>query len=190
MSGEAALPRSLALTIVRHGETELNRRGLTIGSLDPGLTGEGRLAVARAAGILSRAGLGATALYTSPALRCRESAAILAPRLGHAPLVLGDLAERCWGAFEGRPRALRSRLPPSPASGVEPEPDFHARVRRAFAALGPRPVVVTHSGVFRALAAWLGLPPSALLPTAGIAVLRPVAGAWRLDFPDQPPDQT
>ena len=85
---------------VRHGETETNAAGLIAGSLDVVLTARGREQAFAAGEALSSEPI--TAIYVSPLKRARETAEPIAARF-HLPLIiLDDLAERRWGALEGR----------------------------------------------------------------------------------------
>jgi len=85
------------LVLVRHGATELNLSGRYCGRLDPPLAEPGRAAVRKTARQL--AGFLPERVYCSPALRAKETAAIIAPDV---PAVeLPALREMDFGAFEG-----------------------------------------------------------------------------------------
>jgi probable phosphoglycerate mutase len=90
----------LTLHLVRHGETTQSLEGVFCGDLDPPLTDEGldqAERVARAA-----APLGLTALYCSPKLRARLTAAPIA-RTCKLELAVDDgLREIAYGTWEGR----------------------------------------------------------------------------------------
>ncbi|WP_207480719.1 histidine phosphatase family protein [Arenibaculum pallidiluteum] len=139
---------------LRHGETTANRDGIVAGTIDAPLTGAG-LRQAEAAA-LRLTGAGIAAIWSSPQLRARESARIVAERLALPVVLVPGLGERNWGEWEGQPRAVlvRGRRP---AGGEGPE-EFRDRVLAALAAIAPPwpALVVGHSGTFRVLHAALG----------------------------------
>jgi probable phosphoglycerate mutase len=177
--------RSIALFerpfyFVRHGETQTNAAGLITGSLDIELTPRGREQALTAAQAL--AGEPITGVYSSPLKRARETAEPIAARL-RVPLHFDErLAERNWGALEGRPRA--SRMRGETPAGAETPQAFSARVHTALAAIDdPVPLIVAHSGIFRVLCATLrivdvAMPVSNALPQRFV----PLAdGGWRVE---------
>lgn len=144
---------------LRHGETESNRLETIAGSLDVALNDTGR-AQARAAVALVRP-LGITRITSSGLQRARETAAILAEALALPHVVAPGLAERGWGALEGKPRSLRVRdAPPADAETYE---QFAERTRAALAEVAAEgiPLIVAHSGTYRVLCRLLGLEESA-----------------------------
>ncbi len=111
-------------------------------------------------------------IVTSPALRCRQTAAALWP---HGADMLSDAAlwEQDFGAWEGMPHdALPDLGPLDPAALAQHRPpggesfaDLCARVAPALirAASGGRVAIVAHAGTVRAgLALALGSVPQAL----------------------------
>ncbi|WP_347311926.1 histidine phosphatase family protein [Defluviimonas sp. SAOS-178_SWC] len=126
----------------------------------------GRVAALRAAvGVPDR-------IVTSPALRCRQTAAALWP-VEVDPLSDAALWEQDFGDWEGRaPDALPDLGPLSPAALAQHRPpggesfaDLCARVAPALigAATGGRVAIVAHAGTVRAgLALALGSVPRAL----------------------------
>ncbi|NLT98267.1 MAG: histidine phosphatase family protein [Christensenellaceae bacterium] len=85
------------LVLVRHGATEMNLSGRYCGRLDPPLSESGRAAVRETARHL--AGFRPERVYCSPALRAKETAAIIAPDM---PVIeMPELREMDFGAFEG-----------------------------------------------------------------------------------------
>ncbi len=83
----------MTIWMIRHGLTRLGEEGKYQGRLDDGLTQKGIEALRKAGFLPDR-------LYVSPALRARETAAILFPEL--QPQILKDLREMDFGSFEGR----------------------------------------------------------------------------------------
>ena len=144
--------------MIRHGEPELRR--VFLGSLDPPLTAAGRDAA-----IGLRRKFTAAAWYSSPMLRARQTASLIAPDA--TPVILPELAERRFGAWEGlawedivlgwpdlAASGLSDWLALTPPGG-EPWDRFVARVARALEVIraGPLPaMVVAHLAVNAALA--------------------------------------
>ena len=158
------------LVLVRHGEAE-GAEGRCVGqggAVDPGLSDAGRRQATAAA---ARLGARFDLLVCSPARRARETAAAW-----DLPVTLDQrLAERCFGAWEGRP--WEELWPTSPAAarsdpaawaaftppGAETLEEVAARVgacvRELTAVPGRRVLAVTHAGPLRlAVGLALGLP--------------------------------
>lgn len=150
------------LVFVRHGRTDWNAAGLTMGWTDVPLN---RAGVAEALALRPAiARTGPTSVWVSPLRRCRQTARLCLPRPSGLPTRLGpDLRERCWSRWEGRPAAERD------PGDAEPMDAFEARVARALAAIDDEglPLVVAHSGVLRAILSlsgggpWSGTVPHA-----------------------------
>ena len=163
-------------------------RGRCYGSLDVGLSDEGRLHAIELAAHLSPADV----VWTSPRLRARETAMAISPE----PLVDDDLRELDFGEFEGRtfdeiaasePEIYRAwmetptrvRFP-----GGESYADLKARVVPSLERIWGEhasSIVVTHGGVIRAaLAAWLDIPDEAIfridLGYGGVTIVDRVEG--------------
>jgi len=154
---------------VRHAETEDNVLERLSDDPEAPLSPAGE-EQAEALGVLL-AGCGAGALLCSPTLRARRTAAPLARRLGLPPTLDDALAERRLGALAGQTRAavragpLADRLTSwdlAPPGGES----LHEVARRALSTLAAQPpwpvqVVITHSGVLRAVLGLIdGLPPA------------------------------
>jgi probable phosphoglycerate mutase len=90
------------LTLVRHGETSANLEGVWHGSTDGPLTPRGREQALRVAGFLRDRHADASAIYSSPLLRARETAGAIAGRLGLEPRLEKGLAEFDLGTWEGK----------------------------------------------------------------------------------------
>ncbi|MFF2013548.1 bifunctional RNase H/acid phosphatase [Streptomyces sp. NPDC058195] len=88
--------------LLRHGETALTpeKRFSGSGGSDPALSATGREQAERIAGALAARGT-VEAVVSSPLLRCRETAAAVAARLGLEVLVEDGLRETDFGAWEG-----------------------------------------------------------------------------------------
>jgi broad specificity phosphatase PhoE len=86
------------LLLVRHGETDWNREGRWQGQSDTPLNEVGRKQAARLAAELD----GVDVVYSSDLARARETADILAARLGLPVRVDRRLRERSFGRWEGK----------------------------------------------------------------------------------------
>ncbi|MEV5983913.1 bifunctional RNase H/acid phosphatase [Streptomyces sp. NPDC052051] len=113
----AAAPPDLGtpttFVLLRHGETPLTplKRFSGSGGTDPALSGTGRHQAARVAEVLAARGT-VQAVVTSPLARCRETADIVAARLGLDVAVADGLRETDFGAWEGLTFAeVRERYP-------------------------------------------------------------------------------
>jgi probable phosphoglycerate mutase len=151
------------LLLVRHGETDWNRDGRWQGHSDTHLNEVGREQAARVAGELD----GVDAVYTSDLARARETADIVAARLG-LPVRLDErLRERSFGAWEGKTgpeievefRDAHARWLAGEGPGAEDAEvfaDFAARVQGFLAdVLARHPdetvLVVAHGGSIRVI---------------------------------------
>jgi broad specificity phosphatase PhoE len=182
------------LFLARHGETDWNRDGRWQGHTDVELNDAGRAQALALAELLRGRDIGR--VHTSDLRRARETAEIVADRLGVGGLVVDrDLRERSFGIFEGLTRdecaarfpelwaAYRAdtrRVPP----GAEPHDGLVRRLHEAVtrAASGAAGLeapaeaailVVSHGGAIRALVARATgvMPP----PLANVAVFRALA---------------
>lgn len=163
------------LILVRHGQSVANRDRIVLGrSAQVPLTELGRQqaehAAERVAAILTDQDCAASVqIYSSDALRARQTAAPIASRLGLTVSITELLAEQSLGDLEGRPV---SELAPAPVpagfditevawGGGESIAQVHARMRRLLDWLplgGATPwciVLVGHQDAFRVLLAVL-----------------------------------
>ena len=167
------------LLLARHGRTAENAEGRILGHRDPPLDRAGRAEAEALARAL--ADVAPRALWTSPLLRARQTAAAVAAATGLEAVVLEALSESDRGAWEGRTLAeLEAEDPALVAAFRAGDPGFAfpggesfaaqvTRTRTAFGAIarGPLPAVaVTHAGIIRAALAVFGRP---VPPEAGLA---------------------
>ena len=147
----------LPFHFLRHGETDWNRDGRVMGRKDLPLNDRGREQAAEAARRLTSADIGA--ILCSPLARCRQTADLAADSLALPVTVVADLAERCWGVYEGQTREVRASRALGD-EGIETWQDFAARTTAALSGMAewPRPLVIAHSGTYRVLLAALGRP--------------------------------
>jgi len=145
------------LVLVRHGETDWNADGRLQGQTDRPLSEAGRRQARRLADELAAERV--EAIYASDLARSRETAEIVAARLG-LPVVLDPgLRERDWGTWEGLTPAERERVELVAESAADHQQRMLAALRR-ISARHPagRVVVVTHGGSIRRVqAATLGV---------------------------------
>jgi broad specificity phosphatase PhoE len=87
------------LLLLRHGETDWNRDGRFQGHADPPLNAKGREQARTLAAEL--AGEGIELVYTSDLARARETAEIVAERLGASVVALRELREIDVGEWQG-----------------------------------------------------------------------------------------
>jgi broad specificity phosphatase PhoE len=89
---------SLRMLLIRHGETDWSRAGRFCGRSDQPLNQRG---IQQAHALVQRLrGENVTLCYTSPALRARQTAEILAAQLDVTRVVRGELREQDFGAWE------------------------------------------------------------------------------------------
>lgn len=135
--------------LLRHGETDLNAQGVLQGSIEEPLNAVGRKQAQDAALELSQLGIGR--IISSPQIRARQTADIVAEVLHLSIEENALLRERDWGIYEGKPRCERSEE----GAGVEPLSSLNARAYQAFESiageLSTSCLVVTHSGLIKAL---------------------------------------
>lgn len=149
----------MTIYLIRHGQTRGNLERRYMGVTDQPLCPQGRAALA------DWRGPEAEAVYVSPLLRCRETAAILYP--GTAQTAVPGLRETDFGAFEGH---TYEELKDSPAyqawldsagqaapPGGESREQVRRRVLAAFRTVtaghapGERLALVVHGGTIMTL---------------------------------------
>lgn len=150
------------IILVRHGETDANRRRLALGRADPPLTARGN---AQAAAVAARVGEYAPArVLTSPLARARATAEAIASACGITAETDERLVEMDYGEWDQRRfadipaadltrwRADASMAPP----GGESLDAVAARVADLCAELvqGPPVVAVSHVSPIKAAAIW------------------------------------
>lgn len=168
------------ICVSRHGETDWNVAGILQGWTDVPLNDRGRKqAYELVAGF---GGAGFAKIYSSPLIRSRETAEIIARSLRLAPPELQEgLKERNFGAIQGVPKAELAELNPvllqqilkrNPAVSFEQGEsmdEFADRVldaitRIAEPNIGKRILVITHGWTMDVITRHIaGLPRSAML---------------------------
>jgi broad specificity phosphatase PhoE len=175
------------LLLARHGETDDNASGLILGRRNPALSELGLEQAARLAS--SDVTAGVVAIWTSPLMRARQTAAILGQAVGVRPTVLEELAESDRGSWEGDSLQHIARVSPGLHAAFERgDSDFvfpegesvQSQVARTVKGLdliaaGPTPaLVVAHAGTIRAALIALGRtpPPERELRHGGVMPIR------------------
>lgn len=147
----------MTIALVRHGETEWNRRGLVQGISDIPLNDTGRRQAREAAQRF--AGVRWDRVVTSTLARARETGEILANLLGlAAPRTDHDLVERRYGIAEGmlfreydRAYSTQEHVEGRESREEVAQRSVPALERLARAHPGESILVVSHGGVIRAV---------------------------------------
>jgi probable phosphoglycerate mutase len=159
---------TMRLIVIRHAQSEANAEGRIQGHLDIPLSELGRRQSALLAARLAT--LGVDALYSSPLRRARETADVIAARLGLPIEDMLDLRERDVGELEGLNRAeVLARFPQYGQPGVdvtrikiagfEQDEELVRRVTATFRRIvtaheGGTAAVITHGGVISTVCRW------------------------------------
>ena len=163
----------MILHCIRHGESEFNSQGRIQGQLDPPLSEIGKKQSDLLAETLANRNI--TAIYCSPLLRARQTAAPIARLLGLDVLLLDELMEIHAGLFQGLTWGeIHERYPQAEAGWKSHDPDFRVdggETRRELMARGELAMqkiretkhaevaVITHGGLLgAALKALLKIP--------------------------------
>ncbi len=161
---EEASEAAYAITLLRHGVSQGNRRGIVQGQLDYPLSSEGFRQVQDLATRWLESGVKYDQVISSGLRRALETAELIAGALG-APLCIDDVwRERDWGAAQGLPfsdmkgplRAISDRHPDEPVFETgESDLALFRRAAEALESLIARPpgtyLVVSHGGLLNAL---------------------------------------
>lgn len=169
------------ICIVRHGETDWNKRGILQGWSDVPINDRGRRQARELAAACADTWF--TSVWTSPLVRARETADIVSAALRLPPPTChAGLRERHFGAIQGIPKDELAELNPvlleqilrrNPAAsfvGGESMDEFADRVLAAFTDIGIRErngcvLVITHGWVMDVITRHIGgLERNAILP--------------------------
>ena len=156
-SGAMILP-ARKFYMIRHGQTEANAQQIMAGSLDSPLTEFGRQQAMDVHHALDHMPEQPTKIIHSHLSRARDTASLINLKLGLEMQEEAGIAEWHAGDWEGVPYEqcgdiMRSWID---APGGESSQDFLSRIRaakhRILSEDGHTPLLVSHGGVFRALA--------------------------------------
>lgn len=161
----------MEIMLIRHSSTEGNRQRRYVGRTDEGLCPEGIALAREKAKLLPEPEL----VYSSPMLRCRQTAEILFP--GKTPIIMDGLRETDFGKFEYKTYEELKNDPDygawldSGGAGAIPGGESMEQVsQRVLAEFGRlildimlqdytgRVAVVAHGGTIMTILAALGLP--------------------------------
>jgi probable phosphoglycerate mutase len=188
-----------ALYLVRHGESEWNLAGRIQGQSvrSGGLTPMGRSQAARTAEKLALRAPGARWIVASDLVRARETAEIIAARLGLPVSVDAEFREQNLGEYEGNSFAAEHgtgtwqdvidklwRQPGTQPPGGESIVQLYQRVHRALrrhAREQAEIIVVTHGGAVRMASA--ATPPKPGRPMLRAVVDNASVTEWRVPCP-------
>ena len=149
----------MTLYVIRHGETEWNRRGVMQGWKNSPLTARGRESARKIGRFLKNKGI--EVIYASDLGRCRETTHLINAFLKTKVMFQRGLRERNFGALDGQSQTAREALRldtdllAHPPHG-ETRAAFSKRIFRALAGIPARHrivLVVTHDGTLRTLLA-------------------------------------
>lgn len=160
------------ICVARHGETDWNKRGVLQGWFDVPVNELGRRQASALAAAVADAGF--SAVWSSPLVRARETAEIIAAALRLPPPSCHEgLKERHFGAIQGIPKDELAELNPAlleqilrrnPAADFvdgESMDEFADRVLGAFSDIGARHrhcrvLVITHGWVMDVVTRHIG----------------------------------
>lgn len=144
---------------IRHGETDWNKRNIIMGSIDIPLNDCGIEQARRAAIVLQKKAFGT--IISSPRKRALKTAEVIAEHIQKPIIIDPRLVEREWGEAEGTAidptKSLFSDA--DTPIGAETFSTFKVRVVEAISQIlyeHNYPLIVSHGGVFKALADSLG----------------------------------
>lgn len=169
---------------VRHGETDLNKNSIIMGSIDNPLNETGYEQSRIAANILAAENF--DIIISSPRMRAQQTATIIAEKVNKTIYLENNLAERVWGEAEGKPANSAISLfdEDYTPQGAETFAAFQQRVINAISTILMQeqlPLIVSHGGVFKALTHHLGykdLSSSNCAPYVFKPPLEPSSDSW------------
>jgi probable phosphoglycerate mutase len=175
----------MTIAFIRHGQTDWNATGRMQGSSDIPLNDVGRQQAREAVGVL--AGTAWDVIVSSPLMRARESAQIIADALG---IELGRsydlLVERDYGEGEGLTYAeIDARWPERDYPGLEPLDSVVARGTAALQQIaeeypGKNVVIVCHGTIIRYTLASLAGRKLEQITNGSVSTLDLVDDKWRV----------
>ncbi len=157
------------LFLVRHGEVDLNRQGIIIGSIDKSLNDTGHKQAEETA---EKAGdLDIDILISSDLKRAKETAEIISKKIGVPVITDPVFRERNYGSIEGKKKEDLKKMYPEYMSekgklileneftGAEPINDFYERIIKGVDDLlnkypNKNIMLVAHAGTLRVLYAY------------------------------------
>lgn len=143
--------------LVRHGETDWNLAGRLQGSTDIPLNEQGKQSALKTAQYFKANGIAISTIMTSPLMRARQTAQIIADVLAIPVIEQQALTERCFGEAEGltaKERVLK--FPDQDIPGLEDIQVVRQRVWNVLQTLATTNadesiIIVSHGGVINAI---------------------------------------
>ncbi|KJC63698.1 probable phosphoglycerate mutase/uncharacterized phosphatase [Agreia bicolorata] len=180
----------MRIELIRHGQTDWNRDGRLQGSTDIPLNDTGRAQAVEAAAVLADQGL--SAIVSSPLMRARDTARIIAEILDiDLGATYDDLIERDYASREGA--VPTEHIPDEPNAefpDIEPRESVTARGMRAIAEIrdtrlpldGPHATVaaVCHGTIIRFVLSEILGEEIPHIHNAAINEIEWTDGAWRV----------
>lgn len=144
---------------IRHGETEWNRRGIIMGSMEIPLNEVGIKQAHEASFVLENESF--DVIVSSPRIRAKKTAEIISNKANKPLMFEEGLAEINWGEAEGTPHDPTKSIfnVEDTPQGAETFLAFQRRVVEAMSGvllMEKLPLIVSHGGVFKALTHHLG----------------------------------
>lgn len=144
---------------IRHGETEWNRRGIIMGSMEIPLNEVGIKQAHEASFVLENESF--DVIVSSPRIRAKKTAEIISNKANKPLMFEEGLAEINWGEAEGTPHDPTKSIfnVEDTPQGAETFLAFQRRVVEAMSGvllMDKLPLIVSHGGVFKALTHYLG----------------------------------
>jgi len=162
------MKKYITVYLLRHGETAMNKKGITQGARATRLTSLGLKQARNAANLLKKRAL--TAVYSSPIFRTMQTARIVCKHYPHKIIKLPAFGERNYGILVGRTGKQIMKLIPDikeqwkrdgmdwkPCKNSESIRDAYRRAVAGFNHLvkkhkiGDSVLVVTHGGMIKCL---------------------------------------
>ena len=138
---------------LRHGQTDWNLEHRAMGSQDVPLNDLGVSESLKASKLLKNETI--TTIISSPLLRARKTADIIAEQIKAPVIEIAELQEACWGEKEGQLKGnglwINGWRSGEDIKGAEGYSDFLTRIKRGLAKAlehnGPI-LIVSHAGVY------------------------------------------
>ena len=143
--------------LVRHGETDWNLAGRLQGSTDIPLNDQGKQSALKTAQYFKANGIVISSIMTSPLMRARQTAQIIADVLAIPVIEQQALTERCFGEAEGLTAEERMlKFPDQDIPGLEDIQVVRQRVWNVLQTLATAHadesiIIVSHGGVINAI---------------------------------------
>ena len=148
---------------IRHGQTDWNKNQKPMGHKDIPLNETGVKQAHKAVSLLK--GVEFTSIVTSPLLRAKKTAEIIAEAKDIPLTVVEELKENSWGVLEGEVKGIGSWLDKwrdnEPIEGAEPYSEFSDRIISGMQKILeiPGPIlIVSHGGVYSPIQKALQIP--------------------------------